>query len=401
MPKQLIQQWIRKPNGWYSRGRTPRSGDDRSLLVRGAYIPDDTTTGPVLGSTFSDQAANGVGIISLTTTNLICENMTHWGEVRHQAPGISHNNCRFAGADFNLMYGGTYGATGAGYLVKSYGGSSYYHWTAENCLFDPWLWVTERGRTAMTDATYVHIDGIEGGDCELRWCRIRNVVDGVHFLHQENITDAGNSGYSEAGFSAPAGQRFCVVDRCLLEKSSYVAGETYRARPGAQIQDARPHSDGIQIMQGKNLLVAGSMIGGVRDSVGYTTWPNTGDPGNTGTDFSNAALMIKQEGTFTSGDVAWINNIVVDKSFLGGGGTFCVNFFVGSGNTLTGVTIKDTKILERKYGDGLSVGDTGTPTSVGSGYGYYRNSTQDSTWTGNTVYETGVSIPSGTNQAGV
>jgi|GEM_PF-2297118 len=400
MGKQLIQQWERTASGWQSRGRSSRAADDRSLLVRGAYTPDSTTTGPVFGSTFTDQEANAVGIITLSTTNLVCENMTHWGEVRHQASGIRHNNCRFAGADPDLMYAGTYGSTGAGQLVKSYGGALYYHWTAENCLFDPWLWYTERARTPMTDATFVAIDGIEGGDCELRWCHIRNVVDGVHFLHQENITDAGNLGYSEVGFSAPAGQRFCVVDRCLIEKGVYVAGDTYRARPGAQ-SDGRPHGDGIQIMQGHNLYVTGTKIGGVRDSTGYTTWPNTGNPGNTGMDYVNACLMVKQEGTATSGDVIWLDNIVIEDGFLAGGGSFCVNFAVASGNDLTGVTIRNIKISQRQYGDGLGVDTNGDPTSAGSGYGYYRNSVQGSTWTGNTVLETGTTIPTGTNQAGI
>lgn len=296
------------------------------------------------------------------------------------------------------MYSGTYASSGAGQLVKSYGGSAYYHWIAENCLFDPSLWVAERGRTPMTDSTFVHLDGIEGGDCELRWCHIKNVIDGIHFMHQENITDAGNSGFSDSGFSAPAGQRFAVVDRCIVEKSPYVAGDTYRARPGAQ-SDGRPHCDGIQIMQGKNLWVIGTKIGGQRDSTGYTTWPNTGSPGNTGDDFSNASLMIKQEGTVTNGDVSWLDNIVIDNSFLIGGGSFCVNFTVSSGNTLAGVSITNTKLGQRQNGWGLGVDTNGSPTSVGGGYGYYRNSTQSSTWTGNTVLETGAVIAAGTNQA--
>ena len=395
MAHQTLQSWVSKTDGWHARGRTTRTINARTALVRGAYTPDATTTGPTI-STWTDQEANTAGIISLTTANLACVGVTHWGEVRHQAPGITHTNCRFAGADPNLIYAGTYGSTGAGQLVKSYG-SGYYHWAADNSLFDPNLWVTERSRTAMTDATFIAIDGIEGGDCELRWCRIRNCVDALHFLHQENITDAGNTGYSSDGFTAPAGQRFAVLDRCLLEKCAYVAGDTYRARPGAQ-SDGRPHCDGIQIMQGKNLFVVGTKIGGTRSSTGYTTWPNTGTPGNSGDDFANAALMIKQEGTVTSGDVAWLDNIVIDRSVLVGGGSFCVNFSVASGNTLAGVTIKDTKLAQRQDGWGLSVDTNGTQTSVGSGKGYLRNSTQSSTWTGNTELETGRALAAGTNQ---
>jgi hypothetical protein len=380
----------------YPDGGVSFDPTDRNNLIPGTYTPSAETTGPLITSFVNQESATN-GQILLTTPNFQCIGRTHWGDVRHRAPGISHENCRFAGPDYNMIYAGTYGSGGSGQLVRSYGGANYYHWTAKNCLFDPELWVVERGRAPMRDVTFCHIDGIEGGDCELKWSHIRNVVDGIHFMHQENITDSGNSGYSGSGFSSPAGERFCIVDRCFIEKSVYVAGANYLARPGAQ-DDGRPHCDGIQIMQGANLFVLGSFIGGDRNTEGFTTWPNSGNPGNTGTDFANAALMIKQEGTYTAGDPHWINNVVVDKSILGGGG-YCVNMFTGSGNTLTGLTIKNTRILQRKVGDGLNVGPTGIPGSLGGGYGYYRNSVLGSTWTNNSVYETGVAIPSGTNQA--
>jgi len=394
----IDQYWL-VPAGthWSRPGRASIPAGSRDSLVRGAYIPSDATAGPIATS-FTDQEANASGIISLTTPNLECIERTHWGEVRNQAPGIHHYGCRIAGPDPNLIYAGTYGASGGGQLVKSYGGSSYFHWWGEDCLFDPWLWYTERGRTPMTDATFVGIDGIAGGDCTLLRPIIRNVVDGLHFMHQEhNAADTGNTGYSEDGFVVPAGQRYCILDRFLIEKGAYVAGDTYRARPGAQ-SDGRPHGDGVQLMQGPNLRLVGGMVGGVRDSVGYTTWPNTGTPGNTGRDFPNAAIMAKQEGTVTSSDVAWLKNVTVEDCFLGGGGSYCVNFAVASGNDLSGLTIRRTKLLKRKAGDGLQVDTTGAAVSVGSGYGYYRNSVQGSTWSENTVYETGVAIPTGTTQ---
>lgn len=238
----------------------------RDALQRGMYIPSDSTTGPLVSS-WVDQEGNASGVISLTTANLQCSGKTHWGEVRHQAVGIKHTNCRFAGPDPNLFYANT---ISAGDCVKSYG-TGYYHWSADSCLFDPWLWVTERSRSAMTDATYVAVNGINGGDCALRWCHIRNIEDGIHFNSGLDLgDDTGNVGYTEPGFPVPAGQRFTIVDRCLIEKCFYVAGDTYRAQPNAQ-GDGRPHCDGIQIMVGRNLWVIGSLVGGVRDSVGYTS----------------------------------------------------------------------------------------------------------------------------------
>ena len=369
---------------------------DRSSLVRGAYVPDESTTGPTVSS-WTNQEANASGFILMTTANEDCVEKTHWGDVRHQATGIHHHDCRIAGPDPLLMYNGTYGSTGAGQLVRAYGGSTYKHWRGDNVLIDPTLWYTERDRTPMTDATWVTLDGIEGGDMHLRWSRIQNVVDGLHFMHQDNPTDAGTAaGYEEDDFVSPAGQRFAILDRCLLQKCAFVQGDVYGARPNAQA-DNRPHGDGVQLIQGKNLWVTGTKIGGVRDSAGYTLWPNDGSVGNSGSDFYNAAIMGKLEGTYTSGDVQWLDNLLFDRCFLAGG-IYTVNLYAGSGNTLTGLTIKDTFIAERKYGDGLGRDEFGVATSLNGGYGYYRTGDLDSTWSNVRVLETNALIPAGNTQ---
>ena len=362
----------------------------RNLLVRGAYIPSMSTTGPLI-SLWTDQEGNASGVISLTTDNLQCIGRTHWGEVRHQGVGIKHINCRFAGPDPNLFYANT---ISAGDCVKSYG-TGYYHWSADSCLFDPWLWFAERGRTPMTDATYVAVSGINGADCTLRWCHIRNIEDGIHFNSGLDLgDDTGNTGYADAGFPVPAGQRFTIVDRCLIEKCFYVAGDTYRAQPGAQ-SDGRPHCDGMQIMVGRNLWVVGSMIGGTRDSTGYTTWPNTGTPGNTGMDFADAAFMIKQEvTTYPTNDARYVQNVLIENNFLGGGSA-TVNAAVANGNDLSGVTVQNNKFFARQNTWGLGVDTNGNPTSAASGYGYQyaKFASPAVAWSGNTVYETGVVVP--------
>jgi len=369
--------------------RLQRAYLGRDTLARGAYIPSEATTGPVI-STWADQAGSGTGTISLNTANLQCFNTTHWGEVRHQAVGIKHTNCRFAGPDPDLFYANT---ISGGSCVKSYG-SGYYHWSADSCLFDPWLWFTERGRAPMTDATYVAVHGVDGGDCLLRWCHIRNIEDGIHFNSGSDLgDDTGNTGYAESGFPVPAGQRFTIIDRCLIEKSFYVAGDTYRAQPNAQ-SDGRPHCDGVQIMVGRNLWVIGSMIGGARDSTGYMTWPNTGSPGNTGMDFANAAFMIKQEvTTYPSNDPRYVQNVLIENNFLGGG-TATVNIAVANGNDLAGVAIHNNKFFARQSDWGLGVDTNGTPTSANSGYGYQHAvfGSPATDWSGNTVYGTGAPV---------
>jgi hypothetical protein len=246
----------------------------------------------------------------------------------------------------------------------------------------------------MTDATYVGVHGIDGADCLLRWCHIRNIEDGIHFNSGLDLgDDTVNTGYSEPGFTTPSGQRFTVVDRCLIEKCFYVAGDVYRAQPNAQ-SDGRPHCDGMQIMVGRNLWVVGSMIGGVRGSTGYTTWPNSGNPGNTGMDFANAAFMIKQEvTTYPQSDARYVQNILIENNFLSGGSA-TVNLAVANGNNLAEVTIRNNKFFARQSDWGLGVDTDGNLTSSNSGYGYQHAAFASpvASWSGNTVYETGVPV---------
>ncbi len=394
MPAKLLQEWMRDAAGWKSLGRPPSAINARSSLVRGAYVPDASTTGPVVSSWTSDEG-NASGYISLNSAGLACYAKTHWGEVRHLNYGIGHKECRFAGADPDLMTSGVYGSAGGGGLVKSYG-TGYYHWTAENCLFDPLLWVTERGRSGMSDANFVHQSAVWGGDCEWRWCRSRNTVDGFNWAQGADLaSDPGNAGFNQSGFVVPAGERFTVIDRSLIEKGKWVAGPTYQARPGAQ-SGGGPHADAFQFATGHNCWLVGNNLGGTRDSAGYVLWPNDGDPGNTGNDFANSALMIQQEGsTYASTADEYIRNVIIELNVLGGG-IATVNMNVKFGNNLAGVTVRNNKFRQRSSGWGLGQ-DNGTPTSTNGGVGLYvakggSPSSLANGWSGNTVLETGDAV---------
>lgn len=394
----LLKSWVSSQTpapGWYSKGRPTRSVNARTALVRGAYVPDAATTGPLIGSGWASDEGNSAGYIQMSVANFQCVGKTHWGEVRHLAPGIRHSNCRFAGADPNLMTSGAYGSSGGGGLVKSYG-TGYYHWIAENCLFDPKLWVTERGRAGMTDANFVHQSAVWGGDFEMRWCRVRNTVDGVNWAQGGDLaSDPANTGYNEGGFVSPAGERFTIIDRSVIEKCNYVNGPTYDARPGSQ-SGASPHNDAFQFATGHNCWIVGSVLGGPRDQVGYSTWPNSGSPGNTGSDFSNAALMIKQEGTtYAPTADEYIRNVMIEKCLLGGG-VATVNCTLSLGNNLSGVTVRDCKFYQRQAGWGLAMSD-GVLGSTNGGVGLYvaKGASPSSVlinWSGNTILETGDAV---------
>lgn len=383
---------ILTPTGWRGRGLGEVTGEpeepDRESLVRGAYIPSAATTGPLISS-WVNQEGNAAGYIQLTTANTHYEGITFWGEVRCRAPGISFNNCRFAGPNPDLFVGIS------GSCFKSYG-EGYYHWRADNCLFDPGLWQIERGKVWDIN-NFVHVSGIAGGDCELRWCHIRNVVDGIAWVQNDGITDPGNTGWNAGGITVPAGQRFIVVDRCLIEKGKWVCGPIYQAYSWAQ-SGGGPHCDAFQFNTGRNCWITGTMLGGPRDSAGYIPWPNDGiNPGNTGLDYSNAAIMLQQEaGVFDSSDPRYVTNVLIEDNILGGG-VASININYKNQNALAGCIIRNNKILQRQSDWGL-LAQNGSVISISGGYGWYlakgsNPSALQCTWQNNTVYETGVLIP--------
>lgn len=346
----------------------------RDALVRGAYIPGASTTGPLPGTSFTNMEANVAGYISLTTANATYNGVRFWGEVRCQAPGITFTNCTFHGSSPDFT---------TGFCFKSYG-TGYYHWVAENCLFDPYAWRTERGYPAMDTTNYLPTRGIHGGNMTLRWCEIVNCEDGVNSV-QRNVAPSASG---DPGSPREDGVPFTDIDRCWIHKCRYVNGPPYSDTGQS---GGSPHCDAFQFNTGSHIYIRGSLLGGVRDTTGYQVWPNGY---NAGDDYSNACIMLQQESS--DDPELWIDDVIIEDNFMSGGSSI-ININYKNTNSLSGAIIRNNKLFQRHYGDGIYMVDGSLATSR-SGYGLYlatgsAPSSLACTWENNTIYETGEVLP--------
>lgn len=398
----LLVEMIRKPDSWerhrFGYVAPIAVPNPRQDLVRGAYVPDSTNTGVLSGSVLTDVEAGGGGYIGLTqsmgeynslTDTYDIRNKKFWGQVRFSDPKIRLVNCFVVGPEPDGPLWST-SSNGSG-CVKNYGGG-YYHGIMESCTIDLLEWVTVRGKT-ISQANYMPVSGVHGGDIELRWCHIKNVTDGIQITLNDEQTDPGLHGWSD-GITVPNNQRFTVIDRCLIERCLYVSGSTYAALPSAQ-SGGSPHCDAVQFNTGRNIFITGSKLGGTRTASAYQTWETNQNLGTD--DFSNAGIMIQQEVSGTvDGSPAWVDNVLIEDNFIGGGNA-SINVNYKNNNTLDGVTIRDNKIFQRGSDWGVFMQD-GSLVSQNGGYGYKvatgsNPSALQHVWTNNTVNETGASVP--------
>lgn len=362
---------------------------DRTLIVRGAHIPVPDEVGPLPSYlTFTQVEGGSTSVISLTQANAIYDGCEFWGQVSFRAPGIRITNSILRGPQpgLTIMPG-----------IKNYG-AGFYHGILENCTINPYGWYEQRGYPLMTAAAYQNRPGVHGGDVEMRWCHIKNVEDGFGWVQDDDLaSDAGNTGYNNgAGWVTPAGQRFTILDRCLIEDGSYVNGPGYQAKSFAQ-SGGSPHSDAFQFNIGRNLWITGTKLGGPRTPSALQTWGTDASNPAESKDFSNSALMIQQEGAvYDPSNPRYVQNVLIEDSFVGGGNA-TINMNYKYGNNLVGVTLRRLKMYQRGANWGVFM-DDGTLTNQNGGYGYYlakgsSPSSLASTWSDITVLETGAALP--------
>jgi hypothetical protein len=365
----------------------------RLALVRGVDMPNTSSTGPLPGTTFTNVESTA-GIIDINSAWLSANGISldadgyftitgkrFWGKVRPKSPRIRFRSCMFHGHSADLSDNNG--------LVQCFNdGTVSYHWVAEHCLFDPNYWVTDRGLTQMAVGgarPYINYKGIHGGDFELRWCEIRNVEDGVNWVQSQDISDGGNSGWGE-GIVAPAGQRFSVLDRCLIHKCGYVNTTAYTAQSGGY-----PHCDAFQFNSGRNLWITGCMLGGQRNTARYDTYPLT-TVDYSSEDFGTSALIIQQEGTTTPGTASYITNVLIEDSWAGGAGGATINTNVKGGNDLAGVTIRRLKLADRASNWGVFYSN-GARVDFGAGAYTTKNGTSPAlTFQNVTRYPSGTAV---------
>jgi hypothetical protein len=348
---------------------------NREDLVPGEWFPDEYPQfiGPNSGVTLTDvYPPSGSQVITLTTAHANAfsgwiEKVRLWGQVRVGVAGLKIRDFSIAGPDPSVvpLTGGIWGC------FQNYGGITR-HTTFKDGIIDPGQWWGIGGRVGNPQ-----IVGIHGGDSEWLRCEIVNCQDGVNFLGPTSSL-------------AVAQAAFFTMESCWLHKGFYT-NDWYGP------SDGQPHCDGFQTNYGKNITIRGCTIGGQRDVTGYLVWPGGS---NTGDDYWNAAIMIKQESS--NSDIHRIENFLIEKCKLGGG-TATINFSYNPTypNTYASTTIRDNVFLNRGSTWGYKMSGDGNGTHTGhrtdttttGGYYILRGTQLQATFSNNRNYTTGALVP--------
>lgn len=267
--------------------------------------PGPTNTGPDSSITLTVQN----GDITLTGPNQIVENLDIYGRIKIPP------NCENA-------------------IIR-------------NCIIrgpgDQAVWPT--GETAMVTTTSGASDlqGALISDCKLTAEGRENVwVNGVMHSNVKLLRTEITRTCDGVGLTGELGA-VQIID-CWIHDGFYDAWPDGTAnKPGWS--DNQIHGDGIQIHRGKDILIRGCTIGGWREVADpppiedpWTT-PNAASVAvqDSGDDYPNAAIMIKQE---VSADASQkIERVIIENNWLAGGSA-TVNLGFNHSNDLSGVSIR-------------------------------------------------------------
>lgn len=350
-------------------GPRPPKPAGRDGLVATVHKPTPETVGPKISSGFIEVGSGA----QMTLTPGTYKGRVFLGCVNFNVGSGVYvfEDCIFAGNDPN-------GTDSGGSVIKNSGSSEPRpKVTLIDCRVDPGYWMSAKGRTRV----WPEINGIFGGNFVVRRCEIRNVCDGV-----------GIHGYNY-GFD---------IELSIISTGTYATGPENTGQ-----SDQRTHNDGIQFHTGKNINIRGNIIGfdpsepdeskRTRHMTGYQTDPFS-DAYNSGHDFENSCLMVKQE-------VGSATNMLIDQVLIEGnwlyGGMASVNFTYNASNPnrFGTTTIRGNKFGRRQAGWGVTRRMDGNlrddPAQTNNGLGWYilKSGNLDATITGNVFEDTGLPVP--------
>lgn len=273
------------PPGGGGGGGTPTDAQAvRDLLVAGTYKPGPETTGPVSGTTLTQFGSDGPVSTDYFATkdNDIIEGMEIWGSVNIRAyQNVKIRNCVVHGT---LKTGGLYAA------IDSSNGNG------NGCV------ISDTKIVQRVDRHNVWCGGMRGGNWTLRNVEIAGFPDGISFtlpigqwtLLGVWIHDGWFEEWTKADFDA----------------GLYPAAGSYYT-----------HVDGIQFHVGKDFLIRGCNLGGVRTG-DYLHWNNNTRPSQkdlirADDDMYNTGMLIKQEVNQEPGNR--IERAVIENNWLQGG----------------------------------------------------------------------------------
>lgn len=299
----------------------PPSGNPRDLLVRGTYIPGWTADTAGLLSTPLTATVNGDsnGIININggiPSDGVIRNTLFKGKI---VPGLPFklSNCLLPNRQPEQVNDE---GTGNGGCLQNFGSNPPFV-QLEDCLLDPQWWF-DNGLSALKGSPLQV--GIHGGNAKLNRCEIRHVQDGHELVGPtlQSAHDAATYTFSNGWIHA---------------------GAYFKPWPaGVPLAPASndTHSDAAQGNTHANVLFEYSMLGGVRDLVGYNSTPAY----NSGDDFNNSAIIVAQE-TSSAANVA-VYNWKADHCWLMGAKA-TVNFALKNSNTGSTWDLTFNKIARR------------------------------------------------------
>lgn len=297
----------------------PVEPEDWPLAI-GTYKPGPATTGPRPGEVL----ARWDGDFRITATSPPCENFDIYGRiiVTSTAPVGSYvRNCIVRGPGLRSVWntGWTAAITGTSSSLRNL--------------------IVEDTRIDLTGRENVWVDGIREGDVTLRRVEITKTNDGVSLIsRQGNVTLEG----------------VWIHDGYYVEWIKGTAGWPTQS-------DARSHGDAIQFHRGKNIVIRGCNLGGTRKPGPYHQSPYTTVDAamvaykDSGTDYENSCIMLKQESSTDILDK--IENVLIELNWFSGGAS-CFNLSYDRNNTMSSVTIQNNRFIRSTW-DAENIAVTG------------------------------------------
>ena len=348
----------------------PTPPANRDGLIAGIHKPDASNTGPYTVSSWAEQDPSTGTSITISTPGTYY-GKRYWGTVKVTAPDntVFFRECWFAGPHPTSPTGDLTSC------IQTFG-SSPKKFEVWDSILDPSVWQSIRG--VSPDFQTAYICGIHGGNIRVYRTEITNVQDGWNWI--------GPSATPAADLQQT------TLQQCWIHKGYYV-NDWYDARA----PDGQPHCDAFQTNYGRNLLIKGNTLGGVRNITGYNIWPGGY---NSGDDFWNAGLQLSQE--VDDNDLHRIRNVTIEQNWIGGG-TSSINHARDPDNPgawTENCFIRDNKFLTRgsdwgvkMKGDGFGLPGYDNTTSPASGYYIIRHSSFAGMYSNNTTEETGAPVP--------
>lgn len=272
----LVQTWIKKNDGMYSRGRVSRLSNDRESLVYGTYKPDEATTGVLPGVARTDFNSPSVtGSVTLSTPNVTYENLNFYGDIVVAAANIVFKNCWF--------WGGVGHPTSNRGCVTAYGNGNHNGLELHDCTI-----------TARSPSYYR--DGIVGNTFKLYRCHIYNTNDGI------------------GAFSPAVGN-----DNCNVEVYGCYVHDLVWWRQDPAHSDGT-HNDCIQYQGGNHFIAKGNRLEAYSVTAEGSTETNK-RPAPNGKNYAGSALIVNQNPfSGTSPTVArWASGVVIEDNWFNGG----------------------------------------------------------------------------------